>query len=447
MNASIVPSAPRTREAEGWRIGRPVEDPEKVKRWGLVTAKPSEYLVHVRRGRVTARSGQGASCFKWPWDSVALVPTSLQEVRFRADQVTYEKVGVEVVAMAVYRIADPMLAFRVLNFSYPERAQEKLDLTLGAMLVGATRRIVASLTVDECLRKRKSALADQLLAELAPVVGGTGAPDDQATQGWGVVIDAIEIEEVRVLSTQVFAAMQAPFRAALEQQADLSRLEARRDVATRTAESDRAVSEHRAECAQAIERATIRAEAALASERLAVERAEAEARTAAKLEAIERARREAEAETTERLAALERARQEAEAETTERLAALERARQEAEAELATAPTRLALAEAQAALARAATASEGERRRAEAEVAHLEGMTSSEVALRRAEAAVRSAEAEARVITARELPALAAAVGSRIGEVKIAHYGEGQPFAPVVGAVESLLDLARGARGA
>ena len=120
----------RPRHEAGWRSGRPVEDPEKTKRWGLVTAKPSEYLVHCRGGRVRGKSsGQGATCFKWPWDSISIVPTSLQRLSFRADQVTREKVGVEVVGLAVYRIADPLLAFRVLNFSYPERAQEKLEAT------------------------------------------------------------------------------------------------------------------------------------------------------------------------------------------------------------------------------------------------------------------------------------------------------------------------------
>ena len=74
----------------GWRQGRPVEDPEKTKRWGFVTAKPSEYLVHVRRGEVRrASSGQGATCFKWPWDAVAVVPTSFQRLMFRADPVSY----------------------------------------------------------------------------------------------------------------------------------------------------------------------------------------------------------------------------------------------------------------------------------------------------------------------------------------------------------------------
>src|SRR5262249_4676712 len=84
----------RRKEGEGWRTGRPVEDPEKTKRWGVVTAKPSEFLVHVRRGRVLERtSGQGASCFKWPWDATAIIPTSLQRLMFRADQVTIEKIG------------------------------------------------------------------------------------------------------------------------------------------------------------------------------------------------------------------------------------------------------------------------------------------------------------------------------------------------------------------
>src|SRR6185436_19974264 len=115
------------------------------KRWGFVTAKPSEYLVHVRRGKVRLRSsGQGASCFKWPWDAVAIVPTSFQRLLFRADQVTREKVGVEVVGLAVYRIAEPLIAYRVLNFSFPERAQQKLERTLIAMCVGATRRLVAN---------------------------------------------------------------------------------------------------------------------------------------------------------------------------------------------------------------------------------------------------------------------------------------------------------------
>jgi flotillin len=138
--------------------GRPVEDPQKTKRFGLVQAKASEFLVHVRGGRVGSRSsGQGASCFKWPWDSVAVIPTSLQQLSFSADQVTLGRVGVEVSGVAVYRIANPLLAYRLLNVPYPERAQEKLEQTLTAMFVGAARRIVANLGTNECRQRRKAA--------------------------------------------------------------------------------------------------------------------------------------------------------------------------------------------------------------------------------------------------------------------------------------------------
>src|SRR5262249_2558064 len=113
------------RYQEGWRSGKPVEDPDKMKRWGYVGAKPSEYLVCTRSGVVDLkRAGQGMRIFKWPRDSVAIVPTTLQRIEFTADQITRERIGVGVTGIAVYRIAEPLLACRVLNFSFGEAAAE-----------------------------------------------------------------------------------------------------------------------------------------------------------------------------------------------------------------------------------------------------------------------------------------------------------------------------------
>lgn len=292
-----------------WRGNRPAEDPAKIKRWGMITARPSEYLVHVRAGRIRERSsGQGASCFKWPWDSVAIVPTSLQTLQFQAEQVTRERVGVSVVGLAVYRIADPLLAYRVLNFSFPERAQQKLEHTLTGMFEGASRRLVATLTVDECLEQRKEALATELLREVAPVVGGQGRPDDPTATGWGVVLDTIEIQDVRVLSEKVFLSMQAPYRAALDRRAR---------------------------------------EASVAAEQAIAER-EAQARIDTRLRAMEHARTEAEAELAAhalQMEALARRTERAHAELKTELArrkeltAMSRLEGEAEAELALARAR------------------------------------------------------------------------------------------------------------
>ncbi len=386
----------RARVAEGWREGRPIEDPDKTKRWGLITAKPSEYLVHCRRGRVLASSGQGATCFKWPWDSVAVVPTSLQRIAFVADQVTAEKVGVQVTGLAVYRIAAPLIAFRVLNFSYAERAQEKLAETLTSMLTGATRRLLANLGVEEVMQKRKGAIADELMREIAPVVAGEGRTDDETDRGWGVVLDTIEIQDVRVLSEQVFSAMQAPYRARLDREAREAKADADRRGALAEAESRRQV-----------ERAELDAEADVAEREaeIARERAEAQMR-----DAVRAAAREVE---------------EAEARTAAREALVD----------------ATVAEGQ--IARAKQEAELARRRAESEAVVEMGLARAELAAREAKNEEVRAAARARVALVERLPELAGAVGERFGEVRVTQIGgDGQPFGNIAQAVASVLELAR-----
>jgi len=177
-----------------------------IPRWGRVTAQANEFLIQMRAGRVV-RSGQGLSCFKWPWDSVAVVPTSIAKLSFAADQVTTEKVGVEIRGLAVYRIADPLLAFRMMEID-----RSTLTEILRDMFVGATRRIVAGLTLDECLTHRKDLVAEALMGEIAPILAGEGSTLDTNQAGWGVVLDTIEIQDVRVLSKEVFQRLQAPYR-------------------------------------------------------------------------------------------------------------------------------------------------------------------------------------------------------------------------------------------
>src|SRR4029078_5227401 len=124
-----------------------------------------------------------------------------------ADQVTVEKVGVEVRGLAVYRIAEPLLAFRMIDLD-----RTSLTDILLALVVGATRRIVASLTLDECIRHRKDQIAAALMEEIAPILAGDGSEEDTNAAGGGVVLDTIEIQDVKVLSSEVFERLQAPYR-------------------------------------------------------------------------------------------------------------------------------------------------------------------------------------------------------------------------------------------
>ncbi len=231
-------------------------------RWGRVVAEPHEFLIHLRRGRVVT-TGHGASCFKWPADSVCLVPTSIAKLTFSADQVTREKVGVEVTGLAVYRVVEPLLAYRMIDGQ-----SSALGEILCEMFVGATRRIVANLELEECLTHRKERVAQALLAEIAPVLAGEGSPSDATAQGWGVVLDTIEIQNVRVLSEEVFARLQAPYRERLALDALRARERVEEEQARISTQRKRAEEDARREML-ALEEARLERERARDKETLA----------------------------------------------------------------------------------------------------------------------------------------------------------------------------------
>ena len=407
-------SAPVERYQHGWRSGKPVEDPEKLKRWGWIGAKPSEYLVCTRRGEIDPRrSGQGVRLFKWPWDTIAIVPTTLQRIEFVADQITREHVGVSITGIAVYRIAAPELAFRVLNFTYGEAASETLAATLREMFGGAARRRVANLSLEECLSRRKETIATFLMEEIAPVVGGEGSPDDTTARGWGVVIDTIEIQQVTIQSEAVFNHLQAPFRAEIATRAELAELERARQVAERRAETERLSQEAHLE--------SVRATRALKA------RTEAEATEVESREATRRAE----------LATLEA--------DAVRVEAIHRAGLlEQERAHALALQRLA---AEGEVRRAQAGVEHELRRREAETREVESQLEATAQRRLAEVELLLAQSRTmRELVAHALPQLAAALRPHAETLHYTHIGgpgaDGGPLGALPQAIGQVLALAQ-----
>ena len=117
------------------------DDQRLRKNWGFITAYPHEYLIHFRHGRLSQKtSGQGARCFKWPEDTLFIIPTSLKEIVFQANQLSSDNVDVRLRGIAIYRINDPLKIYTLLNFSSRQQAEEKLALK--ASELGDTMRLV-----------------------------------------------------------------------------------------------------------------------------------------------------------------------------------------------------------------------------------------------------------------------------------------------------------------
>jgi hypothetical protein len=237
--------------------------------------------------------------------------------------------------------------------------------------------------VEQCLTRRKEAIAAELAREIEPVVGGAGRVEDTTDQGWGLVIDTIEIQDVRILSEKVFGDLQAPYRAQLELQA-------------RQAEVQRDEQLHLRQVAAA--RDGLEAD-------LELERRRSDADEQSKLGAI---------------AAAQRVRQ-AELESQQQIAELARCEAEQRAEM----ERLT-AEARHRLQRAAAENAGEVRRLELEAERLAGELRLTLAER--QQAIDNQIPEARVqhdFVRHALPAIAEALGSAIGPVQLTQISGGE----------------------
>ncbi len=192
-------------------------DKRLKKNWGSITAYPHEYLIHFRKGRLNEKnSGQGASCFKWPRDTVFIIPTSLKEIVFQANQLSADNVDIRLRGMAIYRINNPLQIYTMLNFSNRQLAEEKLARMIGDLCRSTSKWLVANMGVEECMRKRKEDIAEMLKKEVSLIVA-----DDK--KGWGVEIVTIDIQDVYIQDIEIFDAMQMQFKTDKIRESQLTR--------------------------------------------------------------------------------------------------------------------------------------------------------------------------------------------------------------------------------
>lgn len=236
-------------------------DPRANIAWGYVSAYPHEYLIHFRNGKLNAKSsGQGQRCFKWPNDTVFIIPTSLKEIVFQANQLSSDNVDVRLRGMAIYRIHDPLRIYTQLNFSNRQQAEEKLARMIGDLCRSTAKWLVANMPLQECLRKRKEEIAEALRREVAQVVS-------DAQRGWGVEIVTIDIQDVFIQDAEIFQAMQTLYKTEQLRASQLSQLGLQKDLEVRKLEQELELAEHRKR--KELENARIQAEIKAEQTRLA----------------------------------------------------------------------------------------------------------------------------------------------------------------------------------
>lgn len=214
-------------------------DSRTLKSWGYVTALPSEYLLHFRNGKIQEKnSGQGTTCFKYPSDTVFIIPTSLKEIIFQTNQLTKDNVDIRLKGMAVYRISDPLQIYRLINFSDRSRAEQKLAGMLADICKSTVKWLVANLNLEDCIRKRKEEISEALKKELSYIVAS-----DQG--GWGIEIITINIQDIFIQDEEIFSAMQMMFKTEKLRESHFAELQMQKELEIKNIQNEQLLSEHR----------------------------------------------------------------------------------------------------------------------------------------------------------------------------------------------------------
>ena len=164
-----------------------------------VCGDPNQWVVIIRDGEEHA-SGIGLSCYKTPWDSVAIFPSRNVKVEVKTEQVTVEMQGIGVSTMLEWTI----------DKNHPLKAYKNLDLASGnfnkandilrSMTSAIVRNQIANSTIDHIIKNRQE-LREAIISEMNEVVSG-----------WGVHLCTVEVTDVKILSSGLFKDMQTKFR-------------------------------------------------------------------------------------------------------------------------------------------------------------------------------------------------------------------------------------------
>lgn len=199
-----------------------LKDNRWKKLFGFVSARPHEYLIHIRNGKVLKETtGQASRCFKWPGDMVTVIPTSLKQLIFESGQVTLDNIHVRIRGFAIYRITDPEKISEIISFWDRWEGERKLARIIGEPCRSHTKWLVSNMTMEDCIRKRKESIADVLLKELRLAIH---------EQNTGVSIETVDIQDVRFGDDKLFTSFLAPSKEQIDLKREMAELERKREL-------------------------------------------------------------------------------------------------------------------------------------------------------------------------------------------------------------------------
>lgn len=234
-------------------------------------AAPTDHVARYRRGRLVSQ-GLGLSFWAGPLTSVAIVPTSVQQVSFSYTELT--KDGQEVVVNgqieATYVVGAALKTFNFVVDPHSGAYRNSGPQLSQAALVNALRPSVRSSCASWDL---EAALASAAALQTALRAAASGDDLKAELDRLGLKVEAVNVYSIAPKNAALAEALQAPVREALLGKAQSAVAEKRR----KAAEDDRKLKQYEAETNQELEAANAKLIEARNANRLSEAEGEAQA--------------------------------------------------------------------------------------------------------------------------------------------------------------------------
>ena len=177
-----------------------------------VISQPNEWMIVLRNGKIKSM-GIGITSRVSYFDSCVKFPSKIHKVHFNAQQVTKEMQGVEVSGVILWSINPegemPMKAVMNLGKDLTKSDAKTAKDNLAEMCSAIVSHNVANSTIDEIVKNRDM-LRNSITKGITNLI-----------QGWGCLVESVEITDVKILSSSLFKNLQVNYREEQRRKAQL----------------------------------------------------------------------------------------------------------------------------------------------------------------------------------------------------------------------------------
>lgn len=166
-------------------------------------SQPNEWMIVLRNGKIRSM-GVGITSRVSYFDSCVKFPSKIHKVHFNAQQVTKEMQGVEVSGVILWSVNPkeelPLKAVMYLGKDLTKSDARTAKDNLAEMCSAIVSHNVANSTIDEIVKNRDM-LRNSITKGITNVI-----------EGWGCLVESVEITDVKILSSSLFKNLQVNYR-------------------------------------------------------------------------------------------------------------------------------------------------------------------------------------------------------------------------------------------